>query len=177
MRGIRRASTGESVATITPAMDEFVAFNFVLLDASGGPAQKVSVRERGTRRERVDVVARQFRDALREGDPADASPRGLMLTHDFKLRRQVGDSAGWLAFLVDRGDGTEERLEDVALVVFAREDNGEARQVLKRLEPYTNLAGLPPAPLVVAVRLVPKVPSIISEWYGKSVAGMFADRS
>ena len=156
-------------------MDEFVGFNFVLLDAAGSPGQKVLVRERGPRRERVDVVARQFRDALREGDPADTSPRGLMLTHDFKLRRQIGESAGWLEFLVDRGDGTEERLEEVALVVFVRDDSAEARQVLKRLEPYVNLANLPPAPLVVAVRLVPRVPSIVSEWYGKSVAGMFSD--
>ena len=158
-------------------VDEFVGFNFVLLDASGGASQKVVVRERGPRRERVDVVARQFRDALREGDPADAFPRGLMLTHDFKLRRQVGESAGWVAFLVDRGDGTEERLEEVALVVFARDDSAQARQALKRLEPYVNLSNLPSAPLVVAVRLVPKVPSIVSEWYGKSVAAMFAGRS
>ena len=71
-------------------MDEFVGFNFVRLDAAGAPGRKVSVVERGARRERVDIVARQFRDFLREGDGADDSPRGLMLTHDFKLRRRVG---------------------------------------------------------------------------------------
>ena len=157
-------------------MDEFVGFNFVLLDASGGPSQKVAVRERTTRRERVDVIARQFRDALAEGDPADASPRGLMLTHDFKVRRQIGQSAGAITFAVDRGAGRAEDLEDVALVVFAREDTAEARQALRKLEPYAHVPDLPPAPLVVAVRLAAKVPSIVSEWYGKSVAAFFAER-
>lgn len=155
-------------------MDEFVGFNFVLLDAARGPSQKVEVRERGEKRERVDVVARQFRDFLRQGDPDDTSPRGTMLTHDFKLRRQVGESAGWLAFLVDRGRGTAEELEEVALVVFARANDAEARQALRKLEPYANVAELPPAPLVVAVRLAGRVPSIVSEWYGKSVAGFFS---
>ncbi|HZN69929.1 MAG TPA: hypothetical protein VFB66_31935 [Tepidisphaeraceae bacterium] len=155
-------------------MDEFVGFSFVLLDASGGKRQKVRVVERGPRRERVDVVARQFRDVLREGDPADASPRWLILTHDFKLRRQLtGPSAGWLAFLVDRGDGTTEKLEEVALVAFARQNDAAARAALKKLDPYVNLADLPPPPLVVAVRLAERVPSIISEWYGKSVAAFF----
>ena len=155
-------------------MDEFVGFNFVLLDAAGAPSQKVRRLERGMRRERVDVVARQFLDALRAGDPADPAPRGLMLTHDFKIRRQVAESSGWLAFLVDRGDGVTERLEEVALLVFARESNAESRQTLRRLDPYVNVADLPPAPLVVAVRLAAKVPSVISEWYGKAVAGFFA---
>ena len=158
-------------------MDEFVGFNFVLLDASRGPSQKVGVVERTARRERVDVIARQFREALREGDPSDTSPRGLMLTHDFKIRRQAGESAGWVAFLVDRGDGTEERLEEVALVVFARADGAEARQAMRKLDPYVNVAELPPAPVVVAVKLAAKVPSIVREWYGKAVAGMFAGRS
>ncbi len=156
-------------------MDEFVGFNFVLLDASHRASQKVAVVERRQRRERVDVIARQFRDGLREGDPADASPRGLMMTHDFKVRRQAGESAGWLAFLVDRGDGTDEKLEEVALVVFVREDGPPARQTLRRLDPYVNVADLPPAPLVVAVKLAAKVPSVVSEWYGKSVAAFFAE--
>ena len=157
-------------------MDEFVGFNFVLLDAAGHPGQKVRLVERGTRRERIDVVARQFHSVLRAGDPADASPRGLMLTHDFKVRRQVGESSGWVAFLVDRGDGVAERLEEVALVVFAREASAEARQTLRKLDPYVNVADLPPAPLVVAVRLAAKVPSVVGEWYGKSVAGFFGGR-
>jgi hypothetical protein len=159
------------------SVDEFVGFNFVLLDASRGAAQKVAMADRGPRRERVDVVARQFRDFLREGDPADTSPRGLMLTHDFKLRRQAGETAGWLSFMVDRGTGTDEALEEVALLVFARADNAESRQTLRRLEPYVNVAELPAAPLVVAVRLVPKVPSIVTEWYGKAAAGFFAERT
>ena len=75
-------------------MDEFVGFNFLLLDASGGPSKKVLVKERGTRRERVDVIARQFRNALRAGDAGDDSPRGLIMTHDFKIRRQIGPSSG-----------------------------------------------------------------------------------
>ena len=157
-------------------MDEVVGFNFVLLDASGGPSHKVVVRERGSRRERVDLIARQFHDALREGDPADAAPRGLMLTHDFKVRRQVGASAGWVTFAVDRDTGGAEQLDDVAMVVFARDDGAEARQALRKLEPYAHLPELPPAPLVVAVQLVAKVPSIVSEWYGKAVAGFFAGR-
>jgi hypothetical protein len=157
-------------------VDEFVGFNFVLLDASGGPSRKVVVRERTPRRERVDIIARQFLDALREGDPADPSPRGMMLTHDFKVRRQVGESSGWVTFAVDRDRGGVEELDDVAMVVFARDDSAEARQVLKKLEPYAHVPELPPAPLVVAVQLAAKVPSIVSEWYGKSVAGFFAER-
>ena len=158
-------------------MDEFVEFNFVLLDASKGPSQTVEVVERGRRRERVDVIARQFRDFLRQGDPSDTSPQAMMLTHDFKLRRQVGETAGWLAFLVDRGAGTGEALEEVALVVFARSDDAAGWQALRKLERYVNVAELPDAPVVVAVRLAARVPSIVSEWYGKSVAGFFATRS
>ena len=157
-------------------MDEFVGFAFVLLDASRAKSQKVRVVERGPRRERVDVVSRQFRDFLREGDAADASPRGMILTHDFKIRRQMtGPSAGWLAFLVDRGDGTTEKLEEVALVAFARTGDAPGRAALRKLDPYVNLADLPPPPVVVAVRLAARVPSVVSEWYGKSVAAFFGD--
>jgi hypothetical protein len=35
----------------------------------------------------------------------------------------------------------------------------------------------PEAPVIVAVRLAAQVPSVISEWYGKCVAGFFASRS
>ena len=154
-------------------MDEFVGFNFVLLDASRGPSRAVEVLERGEKRERVDLVARQFRDFLRQGDPSDASPRGTMLTHDFKLRRGVGESAGWLIFLVDQGRGEAEELEEVALVVFAADDPGR-REAVAKLEPYIDAADVPAAPLVVAVRLSDRVPSIVSEWYGKCVAGFFA---
>jgi hypothetical protein len=159
-------------------VDEFIGFNFVLLDASHGASQKVRVVERGERRERVDVVARQFRDFLRTGDLADTSPRALMLTHDFKVRRQLDDAggAGWLTFLVDRGRGEAEELEEVALVVFSRATDESGRRALRKLEPYVNTADLPVPPLVVAVRLAAKVPSIVTEWYGKSVAGFFAGR-
>ena len=159
-------------------MDEFVGFTFVLLDASAGPSGKVRAVERSPRRERVDVIARQFRDHLRSGDPADTSPHGIMLTHDFKLRRQLtGPSSGWLAFLVDRGDGTAEKLEEVALVAFAKADDAAGRAALKKLAPYANLADLPAPPVVVAVRLAGRVPSVVTEWYGKSVAAFFAGAS
>jgi hypothetical protein len=155
-------------------VDEFVGFEFLLLDASRGPSQKVRVVERGPRRERVDLIARHFHEFLTEGDPGDASPHGLVMTHDFKVRRQVGKTAGWLAFLVDRGTVQQEELEEVALVVFAREDDSQRREVLRRLEPYISLAALPPAPMVVAVRLAADVPPVVGEWYGKAVAGFFS---
>ena len=154
-------------------MDEFVGFEFVLLDASRG-TQKVTVEERGPRRERVDVVARQFYRALTEGDQSDTTPHGLMLTQEFKLRRQVGQTSGWLTFLVDRGVGREEELEEVALVVFAADDDKEGRATLRRLDAYVSLSALPSPPLVVAVRLSASVPAVIEEWFGRSVAGFFA---
>ena len=86
-------------------MDEFVSFDFVLLDASAGPSRQVRIVDRGVRRERIDLIARQFHDFLRRGDQSDTAPHGMVLTHDFKLRRQVGRRAGWLTFLVDRGSG------------------------------------------------------------------------
>jgi hypothetical protein len=93
------------------------------------------------------------------------------------VRRQVGKSAGWLTFLVDRGTVRQEELEEVAVVVFARDDDQERRDVLQRLEPYVSLASLPPAPMVVAVRLSTDVPPVVGEWYGKAVAKFFsADR-
>ena len=79
-------------------MDEFVDFNFVLLDASQGPAQKAVVVERCPRRERVDVISRQFRDFLRQGDPADDSPRTMMLTHDFTPESASGEVEHQAAF-------------------------------------------------------------------------------
>ena len=161
-------------------MDPFVDFTFLLLDASRGPSRPAAVPatvvERGPRRERVDVIARQFHDFLRQADPADPSPRSMLLTHDFKLRGEVTESAGWLTFLVDRTTAAGVRLEEVALVVFAGADDAAARQALRKLEPYAPVADLPPAPLVVAVRLAERVPSVVSEWYGKSVAAFFAPR-
>ena len=158
-------------------MDEFVDFEFVLLDASEKSPRKAAVVERGRRRERVDVIARQFRDFLRQGDPADESPRAMMLTHDFKVRRRVGESAGWLTFVVDRGSPAAPNPEEVALIVFARSDGAAAPEAMRNLEPYAVTAELPKPPLVVAVRLAARVPSVVSEWYGKSVAGFFASRS
>ena len=153
-------------------MDAFVSFEFVLLDASGGPSKPVHIVERGPRRERVDLIARQFHDVLSRGDQSDATPYGLSLTPDFKLRRQVGKKAGWLTFLTEDGSGAD-KLNEVALVVFADADDEEGRQALQRLETYISLAALPTTPLVVAVKLSPKVPRIIEEWYGKAAAGFF----
>jgi hypothetical protein len=153
-------------------VDEFVGFQFVSLDASGKGA-KVRVVEKEMRRERVDLIARQFRDFLTQGDQSDTDPHGMVLTSDFKVRRKVGTTAGWVSFMVDRGDGIAEKLEEVALVVFARADDREGRDALKRLEPHINLVELPPAPVVVAVKLARSVPLIVSEWYGKSVAAFF----
>ena len=155
-------------------MEEFVGFEFLLLDASQGPSQKVRIVERGARRERIDLVARHFHEFLTEGDPSDTSPHGMVMTHDFKVRRQVGKSAGWLAFLVDRGTVQKEELEEVAFVVFARDDDQERRDVLRHLQPFISLAALPPAPMVVAIRLAADVPPVIGEWYGKAVAGFFS---
>jgi hypothetical protein len=147
-------------------LDEFVDFNFVLLNASN---DKVTIEKKGPRRERVDLIARQFHAFLLQGDQADTAPHGMVLTDDFKLRRQVGQTAGWLTFLVER-DGNP---EEVALVVFARANDQEGREALLRLERFMKPESLPPAPLIVAVKLVPKVPLIISEWFGKSAAGFF----
>jgi hypothetical protein len=155
-------------------VDEFVAFEFMLLDASHGPAQKVRVVEQVPRRERVDLIARHFHEFLTEGDPDDTSPHGMVMTHDFKVRRQVGKTAGWLTFLVDRGTVDQEELEEVALLVFARDDDQEGREIRRRLEPYINFAALPAAPMVVAVRLAVHAPPVVGEWYGKAVAGFFS---
>jgi len=143
-----------------------VDFNFVLLNASN---DKVTIETKGPRRERVDLIARQFHAFLLQGDQADTAPHGMVLTDDLKLRRQVGQTAGWLTFLVDR-DGN---LEEVALVVFARADEQEGREALRRLERFVKLESLPPAPLIVAVKLVSKVPLIITEWFGKSAVRFF----
>jgi len=155
------------------AVDAFVGFQFVLLDASDA-AKKVREVERAPRRERVDLISRQFRDVLLAGDQNDTNPIGLVMTGDFKIRRHVGPTAGWLAFMVDRGDGKTEKLEEVALVVFATADDEAGRSALRQLEPYANVASLPAPPVVVAVKRAASVPLIVSEWYGKAVAAFFA---
>lgn len=153
-------------------MDQFVDFSFVLLDASGS-SKPAKIVERTSKRERIDLIARQFHDFLTEGDQSDTTPHGLVLTYDFKLCRQIGKTAGWMKFMVDRGSGKNEELEEVALVVFTREYDDEGQNALQRLQPYINPSTLPSAPVVVAVRLSSKVPRIIEEWYGKAAAGFF----
>jgi hypothetical protein len=156
------------------AMDAFVQFNFVLLDGSRGPAQAAVVKENGTRSERVDVIARQLRAQLDDGDPTDTTAHALSLTYDFKLRREVRGDAAWLAFMVDMGDGRVEKLEEVAFMVLVR-GQGDRAWAGERLAPYADIATLPDAPLAVAVRRVENVPPIVSEWFTKAAAGFFAE--
>ena len=156
-------------------MDEFVGFNYVLLDASGDAAsQELKVVEQCHKRERVDVIARQFRDFLKRHDDTQDQPRGLMMTHDFKVRGHATPAAGWLSFHVDRGDGTGEQLERVALVAFAREGEEEVRRVLQREAPPAAARQLPPVPFAVAVILAARVPSVVSEFLTKAAAGFFS---
>ena len=154
-------------------MDPFVGFTFVELDASD--AKKVRVVRKEERRERVDLIARQFHDALTARDPSDISAQGMVLTPEFKLRGQVTSTAGWLTFVVDQGDGKEEKLEEVATVFFARGDDAEGRDVLRRVDQYIHSNELSAPPLVVAVKLKPTVPVIVRDWYAKSVAAFFTE--
>jgi hypothetical protein len=152
-------------------MDPFVGFTFVELDASD--PKKVRLVGKEPRRERVDLIARQFHDALTSRDPSDTTPQGMVLTSDFKISGQVSATAGWVTFLVDKSAGKEEDLKEVATIFFARDDDGAAREVLRRVDSYVHTNELPPAPLVVAVKLAPIVPGIIRDWYAKSVAAFF----
>jgi len=153
-------------------MDPFVGFTFVELDASD--PKKVRIVRKEERRERADLIARQFHDVLTARDPADTSPQGMVLTGDFKISGQVTQTAGWLTFHVDKGEGREEQLKEVATVFFAREDDAAGRDVRRRVDPYVHANELPPPPLVIAVKLSPTVPAIIRDWYAKSVAAFFA---
>lgn len=152
-------------------MDEFVTFNYLLIDTSGSPGT-ASELARGERRERVDLIARQFRDFLRTPAPPGDKPRGMLLTDDFKLRGQATREAGWLAFLVERREAGQ--LEEVALLAFTRGEGHGAAGVLRRLEPHTRGRQLPPAPLAVAVLLVQDVPSVVTELLTKAAAGYFS---
>jgi hypothetical protein len=156
------------------AMDAFVQFNFILVDGSAGPAQAGVIKENGTRSERVDVIARQFRQQLDDGDPADTSAHALSLTYDFKLRREVHAGAAWLAFMVDVGDGRTEKSDEVAFMVLVGND-GDREWAGQRLRPYVDPANMPAAPLAVAVCRVVNVPPIVSEWFTKAAAGFFSE--
>jgi len=155
------------------AMDAFVQFNFVLLDGSTGPAHAAAVKQNGPRSERVDVIARQLRQQLDEGDPTDTAPHALSLTYDFQLRREVHGDAAWLAFMVDTGDGRTEDLEEVAFMVLVRAGADRA-WAGARLTPHADIATLPAAPLAIAVTRAKYVPPIISEWFTKAAAGFFS---
>ena len=151
-------------------MDKFVEFNFMLLNTSQGGQQRPS--QPTLMSERVDVIARQFREFLKKHQLADDKPQGMMMTHDFKVRGQATRAAGWLSFYVDRGNGTAEEFEEVAVLVFAREADVEVRRVLERVA-----AGqaIPPTPFAVGVLLNADVPSIVSDFLTKAAAGFFSD--
>ena len=153
-------------------MDEFVEFNYLLLDtvASDGAAAV----ERTVCRERVDLIPRQFRDFLKGREVADEQPQGMVMTHDFKVQGQAMRTAGWLSFHVDRGDGRGEQLERVAVVAFARDSDEEVQRVLLREAPEAVGRQLPPAPFAVGVLLTGTVPSIVSEFLTKAAAGFFS---
>src|SRR5579859_344835 len=143
-------------------MDPFVGFTFVELDASD--PKKVRLIRKEPRRERADLIARQFHDALTSRDPSDTTPQGMVLTSDFKISGQATPTAGWLTFLVDQGDGKDEKLEEVATIFFAREDDRAGRDVLRRVDSYVHANELPAPPVVVAVKLTPTVPAIVRDW-------------
>lgn len=155
-------------------MDPFVEFNYLLLDT----AQRADPMAAGpvVCRERVDVIARQFRDALSQTRPADDPPRGMVLTHDFKVRTRLAGTGGWVRFYVDLGDGTVERLDQVAVVAFARAANdAEVGCVLREVAEGADDRQLPPAPFAVGVRLVRDVPPVVTEFMTKAAAGFFAE--
>jgi hypothetical protein len=149
-------------------MDDFIEFNLIQVDATaGGKVQLI-----GPVRERVDLIARQFRDFLRGS--ADEQAHGIMLTNEFKLRRHVTPAAGWLSFLADVGDGKEEKLDEVAVIAFVREKGADADEALRRTG--ADLAGvtLPAPPFAVAVKVSKEEPFVVREWYTKAAAGFFA---
>ena len=164
-------------------MDEFVGFSFLLVDVGRGrPTGEVVVVERGGRRERVDLIARQFRDFLAKpappgGDEHDA-PRGFLMTHDFRLRGRAVRAAGWLEFHAVRapGGGTTEELVEVARLVFARAAGEDAAAaVLRRLGRYADGLTVPAAPFAVAVLVAADVPSVVRDMLPKAAAGFFSD--
>jgi hypothetical protein len=148
-------------------MDDFLKFNFVRVDATLA-VQKSEADER------VDLIARQFRDFLFGGVAADDGVHGIMISNEFMLRRRVTHAAGWLSFLVDVGNGKTEKLEEAAVVVFVREPGDDARAAMDRIAMHVDVKSLPAAPLAVAVELTKNVPFIIREWYTKAAAGFFA---
>jgi hypothetical protein len=171
---IRAADPAAAAPHRRTALDKFVEFNYLLLDAS--PAAPRVAAGPSPCRERVDVIARQFRDLLGRDHPADDRPRGMVMTHDFKVRCRATRAAGWLSFHVDRGDGTAEELEQVALVAFARAGGDEeVRRVLQRAAPDAATRPLPAAPFAVGVLLTGDVPPVVSEFLTKAAAGFFAE--
>ena len=108
---------------------DFIDFNFVLLDATCLPARPARVEQEGSRRERLDLVARQFGEFLRQPAPAGEPPQYFPPTRDFKLRREATAGGAWLSFMVDReGGAVEEFSTEAAYMVFARSDDEPGRK-------------------------------------------------
>ncbi len=152
-------------------MDPFVQFNLVIVNASTGAP---TIARNEVVRERVDLIARQFRDFLAEGDPADTSAHGLSLSADFKIRRKVSGPAAWLSFMVDAGDGKTEDLREVAKMLLLRESSPEARELLSEHAPTFRAEDLPALPAAVVIQTAAKIPLIIRDWYPKVAAGFFS---
>ena len=155
-------------------MDKFAEFHYLLLDASSLEGASRAPAAVTACNERVDVVARQFRDFLRRPASADGRPVGMMMTHDFKVRGHATRASGWLSFHVDRGDGITESLEEVAVVAFARDDDSEVKKLLGRF-PGVKEVSPPPTPCAVAVLLKRPVPGIVSDFLTKVAAGFFSE--
>ena len=153
-------------------MDPYAQFNYLFVNASATPP---AVKPVETKRERIDLIARQFRDVLYDGDPTDPTSHRFPLTPDFNLARILTPAAAWLSFQLDTGDGKTEQFQDVVQMLLLRDTSAESIQLLKKIPDMIKLPPLPEAPLAIVLQLTPKVPFIIRDWYTKPAAGFFAD--
>jgi hypothetical protein len=152
-------------------VDPFIPFTYLFIDATSNPPKLNPPVEK---QERMDLVARQFRDFLFEDDPSDTSPHRFPLTSDFKLARQVDAAAAFLSFQVDEGDGVTEQLREVAQMLLLREGS-IPDSLLKKLPPALRLPPLPKPPVAIVIQAAPKVPFVIRDWYTKPAAGFFGE--
>lgn len=152
-------------------MDSYAEFQWVSIDATVSPP---AVRPAEQRRERVDLVARQFRDFLLDGDPRDAEPHSFPLTPEFKIARLVTPNAAWLSLQVDVGDGRTEQLSEVVQMLLVREGAAPADLVLRLPEGVTVATVAEPTAHVV--QTAAKVPFMIRDWLMRPAAGFFGER-
>jgi hypothetical protein len=152
-------------------VDPFIPFTLILIDASGTPPKASPPVQK---HERMDLVARQFRDFLNEGDPSDISPHRFPLSPDFKLARQVAGPAAFLSFQVDEGDGVTEKLREVVQMLLVREGS-PAAALVEKLASSVRLPELTGAPTAVVIQVAPSVPFVIRDWYSKPAAGFFGE--